>query len=75
MPITGVPVEFKVHEDDWGKAREEDAFCPFRGHAADADHWWTNEQLRHVESVAEAEIEGFMADALHEERSAIAANS
>jgi Zn ribbon nucleic-acid-binding protein len=53
-----------VHEDDWGKAREEDAFCPFCGHAADADHWWTKEQLRHVESVAEAEIEGFMADAL-----------
>jgi hypothetical protein len=56
--------QFKVHEDDWGEAREKDAFCPFCGHTADADHWWTEEQIRHVESVAEAEIELFMADAL-----------
>lgn len=57
--------KFKVHEEDWrDKVRQEEAFCPFCGHAADADHWWTQEQLEHAESVAQAKIDGFMGDAL-----------
>ena len=34
--------QFKVHEDDWrDKARDEEVFCAFCGHAAPSDKWCT----------------------------------
>src|SRR5262245_7616148 len=49
--------EFKVHEDDWrGKVRDEEVFCAFCGHTADSDKWWTQEQLKHAEKAAMAQV-------------------
>jgi uncharacterized Zn finger protein (UPF0148 family) len=51
--------QFKVHEDDWrDKVRDEQVFCPFCGHTADAQKWWTQEQIKHAEQVALAQIGG-----------------
>lgn len=50
--------EFKVHEDDWrDKVRDEEVFCPFCGHSADSDKWWTQDQLKHAEKAALAQVE------------------
>ena len=49
--------QFKVHGDDWrDKVRDEEVFCPFCGHAATSDKWWTQEQLKHVEKAAMSHI-------------------
>lgn len=51
--------QFKVHEDDWrDKVRDAEVFCAFCGHAATADKWWTQEQIRHAEAAALAQFEG-----------------
>lgn len=57
--------QFKVHEDDWrDKVRNEQVFCPFCGHAADGQKWWTQEQIKHAEHVALAHISGQLQRAL-----------
>ncbi|PPA04610.1 hypothetical protein C4E44_08120 [Pseudomonas sp. MWU12-2312b] len=57
--------QFKVLMDDWrDKVRDEEVFCPFCGHAADAQKWWTQEQLSHVRDVALANIQGAIGGAL-----------
>lgn len=57
--------QFKVLMEDWkNKVRDEEVFCPFCGHAADAQKWWTQEQLNHVRGVAAACIEGAIGGAL-----------
>lgn len=44
---------FKIHVDDWQeKVCDEEVFCPFCGHSADSDQWWTQEQLSHAEKAA-----------------------
>lgn len=51
--------QFKVHEDDWReKVRDEEVFCPFCGHFADAQKWWTQGQVKHAEKAALAQING-----------------
>jgi hypothetical protein len=50
--------EFKVHEHDWrDKVQDEEVFCPFCGHTADSGKWWTQEQLRHAEKTALAQVD------------------
>lgn len=50
--------QFKVHEDDWaGKVRDEEVFCPFCGHAADSSKWWTQEQIKHAQEAALAQVQ------------------
>lgn len=49
--------QFKVHEDDWrDKVRDEGVFCPFCGHTAISDKWWTQEQLNHARKAAISDI-------------------
>ena len=58
-PSTECMFQFKVHEDDWrDKVRDEEVFCPFCGHSADAQKWWTQEQVKHAEKAALAHING-----------------
>jgi uncharacterized Zn finger protein (UPF0148 family) len=57
-PSSECQFEFKIHEDDWrDKVRDEEVFCPFCGHTADSDAWWTQDQLKHTEKVALAHID------------------
>lgn len=50
---------FKVHEEDWsGKVRDEEVFCPFCGHTANSDSWWTQDQLRIARETAQAHVQG-----------------
>ena len=57
-PSSECQFAFKILEDDWrDKVRDEEVFCPFCGHAADSDSWWTQEQIRHVKRTAVAQIE------------------
>jgi len=50
--------EFKVHEQDWSdKVLDEEVFCPFCGHTADSDKWWTQEQLTHAEKTALTQVD------------------
>src|SRR6185312_10603998 len=57
--------QFKVLMADWKeKVRDEEVFCPFCGHTADAQKWWTQEQLDHVRDIALANIQGAISGAL-----------
>jgi len=50
---------FKVHEEDWsGKVGNEEVFCPFCGHKANSESWWTQDQLKYAREVAQAQIQG-----------------
>lgn len=51
-------LQFKIHEDDWrAKVGDEEVFCPFCGHTAESDKWWTQEQLEHAKKAAVAHID------------------
>jgi len=57
--------QFKVLMADWkDKVRDDEVFCPFCGHTADAQKWWTQEQLNYVRDVALANIQGAIGGAL-----------
>lgn len=64
-PSSECMFQFKIHEDDWrDKVRDEEVFCPFCGHTADSDSWWTQQQLKHAKEVAVAKIEGQLSGAM-----------
>jgi len=57
--------KFKIHSKDWkDRVRDEEVFCPFCGHTADADKWWTQEQIEHAKQAALAQIKSAFGDAL-----------
>ncbi|MGU1000670.1 hypothetical protein ACSERN_11450 [Pseudomonas aeruginosa] len=57
--------QFKVLMADWeDKVRDEEVFCPFCGHTADAQSWWTQEQLNHARDVALAKVQSALGGAL-----------
>lgn len=57
--------QFKVHEDDLrDKVRDDEVFCPFCGHTAPSDSWWTQQQLKHAKEAAIAQIEGRLSGAI-----------
>lgn len=57
--------QFKVLMADWkDKVRDEEVFCPFCGHTADAQKWWTQEQLNHARDVALAKVQAALGGAL-----------
>ncbi len=65
-PSVECTFQFKVHEHDWRhKVRDEEVFCPFCGHAAGSDSWWTQQQLKHAEEAALAQIEGRLSGAMN----------
>jgi hypothetical protein len=64
-PSPACQFTFKVHEDDWrDRVRDEQAFCPFCGHAAESAKWLTQEQLAHAKQAAIAHIEGGIGHAM-----------
>jgi uncharacterized Zn finger protein (UPF0148 family) len=57
-PSTECLFGFKVHEEDWrDKVRDEEVFCPFCGHTAEADKWLTQQQAEHVKEAAYAHVQ------------------
>ena len=49
--------QFKIHEEDWlNIVRDEEVFCPFCGHNAASDQWFTQEQLKYVENAVMSHI-------------------
>ncbi len=57
-PSTQCLFQFKVHETDWAeKVRDEESFCPFCGHTATSDKWWTQEQIEYAKTVALAQVQ------------------
>ncbi|MBC6408145.1 MAG: hypothetical protein GDA40_08530 [Rhodobacteraceae bacterium] len=57
--------QFKIHGEDWkAKVRDEEVFCPFCGHTADADKWWTQQQIEHAKAAAIARLKAQFNEAL-----------
>lgn len=64
-PSTECQFQFKVHEEDWrDKVRDEEVFCAFCGHAADSGQWWTQEQIKHAQEAAVAQLRGRIVGAM-----------
>ncbi len=56
---------FKVKEQDWKDLfKNEAVYCPFCRHEANAESWWTNEQLEHGKQQAVKVFEGRIGKAL-----------
>lgn len=50
---------FKILEEDWrDKVRDEKVFCPFCGHTAQSDKWYTPEQVEAVKKAGVAQLQG-----------------
>ncbi|MCB0253943.1 MAG: hypothetical protein KDI55_09455 [Anaerolineae bacterium] len=65
-PSAECTFQFKVHKDDWqGKVHDEEVFCPFCGHTAGSDSWWTQQQLKHAKEAALAQVEGRLSGAMN----------
>lgn len=57
--------QFKILGEDWqAKVRDEEVFCPFCGHSADAQKWWTQQQKEHIQAAAVSQIQGQLNEAL-----------
>ena len=64
-PSSECQFEFKIHEADWkDKVRNEEVFCPFCGHTADADQWWTENQIAHAKEAAFSQVQNRLGQAL-----------
>lgn len=56
-PADACEFQFKVHEDDWRDTVSDEAvWCPFCGHEAKSDQWWTHEQVEYAKKAAFAEV-------------------
>lgn len=56
---------FKVHEEDWENIVEDEAaWCPLCRHEAEADQWFTLEQVEHAKAEAFAIVQGKIDSAL-----------
>lgn len=64
-PSSECQFAFKIFEDDWReKVSDEEVFCPFCGHSADSDSWWTQEQIEQAKRTAIAQFERSIGDAI-----------
>lgn len=64
-PSSGCLFHFKVHQDDWrDKVRDEEVCCPFCGHTADSNKWWTREHVEHAKKAAVAHLQDRISAAL-----------
>lgn len=60
--------KFKVNDDDWGNLFSDEAVhCPFCGHEAPADSWWTTEQLEQLERQGVGALEAQLGQALQKD--------
>lgn len=67
-PSSECQFQFKVHGDDWAdKVRDEAVFCPFCGKTADADQWWTDQQVKYAEERAFAQVQRRIDSALRQD--------
>ncbi len=58
-PAQECQFNFKIFEEDWqAKVRKEEVFCPFCGHTAPSDKWYTQEQVAAVKEAAVAQLQG-----------------
>lgn len=56
---------FKVNEEDWANIfKDEAVFCPMCGHSAEADSWWTTEQVEHAKKQAFKQVESIIGGAM-----------
>jgi hypothetical protein len=56
-PATECEFLFKVQEEDWRDiVTDEAVWCPFCGHEAKSDEWWTHEQIEKAKEAAFAEV-------------------
>lgn len=56
-PATECEFLFKVQEEDWrGIVTDEVVWCPFCGHRAESNEWWTHEQIEKAKEAAFAEV-------------------
>ena len=56
-PSTECEFLFKVQERDWRDiVADEAVWCPFCGHQAASDEWWTHEQIETAKEAAFAEV-------------------
>jgi len=56
---------FKVKEEDWRNLfKDEAVYCPLCRHEANADSWWTTEQLEHAKKQAMKVLESRIGRAL-----------
>ena len=66
-PSNECQFQFKVHEDDLKNiSKDEQVFCPMCRHEANADSWWTTQQLQNSEDQATKYIEGLIDNVLKE---------
>ena len=57
--------QFKVNDEDWGNLFSDEAvYCPFCGHSAPADKWWTTEQVEQAKMQAVKSVEAKIGNAL-----------
>lgn len=63
---------FKVLAEDWwsDKVRDDEAFCPFCGHAAPARSWFTTEQADYLQEHAASHLQQAIGGALAADASA-----
>ena len=60
--------QFKVHVDDWAdKLRDDEVYCPFCRHTADAKKWFTTNQVEQMRSAAHAHVEQRIGDSMKED--------
>lgn len=64
-PATECEFLFKIYADDWRNVvRDEAVWCPFCGHEAPADKWWTHEQVNKAKESAIPEVKHQMNSAM-----------
>jgi hypothetical protein len=67
-PATECEFLFKVHSDDWRNiVKDEAVWCPFCGHQASSDKWWTHEQIEKAKEFAFAEVKNKIKSAMRED--------
>lgn len=70
-PAADCMFQFKIHDQDWRDiVRDEEVFCPFCGHAADAQKWWTTEQIEKIQEQALAQVKGTINKAMRRDADA-----
>lgn len=70
-PAEDCMFQFKVYDQDWRDiVREEEVFCPFCGHTADAQKWWTTEQVEKLQERAHAQVQDMIGRAMHRDADA-----
>lgn len=70
-PAPDCKFSFKVYADDWRDiVRDEEVFCPFCGHGAHAEQWFTSEQVEHAKQQALAQVKGMFGEAMRRDAEA-----